>query len=263
MKYTPTKESIPEWRAAWAPHRDDFEGSKARFDAQSAYHWWVSAIEEVAAVPEGESGTRCERWQLPKIVRRRQRKPEGPRGKLHRLREQLVQLRSRPIDKRLIGKATGLLEHFKKRGAEWASEDRLHDEGLLRDVEVAWKEERETAKVRNLQAWHARMDDDDELLRWVRDTAEERPAAKGKPLHEQARLNRTADQWNAIWQQLPAAKHERVRAMIFAEMKESIEYVPMTARQLRKQFRKKRKKASGTDELSLSRWKRSSPWPRS
>ncbi len=107
-------------------------------------------------------------------------------------------------------------------------------------------------KVRNLQLWQARMDDDDELLRWVRDTAEERPAAKGQPLHEQARLNRTADQWNAIWQQLPAADHEVVRAMISEELKEPTEYVPLTARQLRKQFRKKRKKASGTDELSPS-----------
>ncbi len=40
--------------------------------------------------------------------------------------------------------------------------------------------------------------------------------------------------------------------MIFEEMKEPIQYVPMTARQLRKQFKKKRKKASGTDELSPS-----------
>ncbi len=181
-----------------------------------------SASNRRSAKREGESGTRCERWQLPKIVRRRQRKPQGPKGKLDRLREQLVRLRDRPIDKRLIGKATRPLEHFKKRGAEWASTDRLHDEGLLRDVEVAWKEERETAKVRNLQAWHARMDDDDddELLRWVRDTAEERPAAQGTPVHEQARLNRTADQWNAIWQQLPGSSHERIRAMIFEEMKD-------------------------------------------
>ena len=119
-------------------------------------------------------------------------------------------------------------------------------------MEAAWKDECETAKVRNLQAWHARMDDDTELLRWVRDTAEERPAVQGTPVHEQARLNRTADQWNAIWQQLPGSSHGRIRAMIFEEMKEEVDYVPMTARQLRRQFRRKRKKAMGTDELSPS-----------
>ncbi len=177
LKYTPTKESLPEWRAAWSQHRDEFDGSKVNLDVQSAYDRWVQALEEIAEAPEGEGGTRCQRWQLPKIVRRRQRKPQGPRGKLYRLREQLMNLRRRPIDKRLIEKAARLLDHFRKRGAEWASSDRLHDEGLLCDVEAAWKEECETTKVRNLQSWHARMDDDDELLRWVRDTAEERPAA--------------------------------------------------------------------------------------
>ena len=69
------------------------------------------------------------------------------------------------MDSKLGAKATRLMDHFMKRGADWACSERIYDADLLADVETACEEFRETAKVRNIQRWQAKMENDDELLR--------------------------------------------------------------------------------------------------